>query len=79
MFGVAVAILFFATAVSRNAVCKEIQAMRTLLIVILLLALLGSAPIWPYSTGWGYYHTGGLGFILLIVLLIALTGRGRRL
>ena len=53
--------------------------MRTLLIVILLLALLGSAPIWPYSTGWGYYHTGGLGFILLIVLLVALTGRGRRL
>lgn len=49
--------------------------MRTLLLVILVLLLLGSFPVWPYSTSWGYYPSGGLGLILLIVLLFALFGR----
>lgn len=49
--------------------------MRTILIVILLLLLLGALPTWPYSTGWGYYPSGGLGLILLIVLVVALLGR----
>jgi hypothetical protein len=50
--------------------------MRTILIVILLLLLLGALPAWPYSTGWGYYPSGGLGLILLIVIVVALMGRG---
>ncbi len=50
--------------------------MRTILIVILLLLLLGALPTWPYSTGWGYYPSGGLGLILLIVIVVALLGRG---
>lgn len=49
--------------------------MRTILIVILLLLLLGALPTWPYSTGWGYYPSGGLGLVLLIVIVIALLGR----
>lgn len=49
--------------------------MRLVLVVLLLLLLLGAAPIWPYSANWGYYPSGGLGLILLIVLVIALTGR----
>jgi len=49
--------------------------MRTILIVILILLLLGALPTWPYSTGWGYYPSGGLGLILLIVIILALVGR----
>jgi hypothetical protein len=46
--------------------------LRTILIVILVLALLGSLPTWPYSAGWGYYPSGGLGLILLIIIIFAL-------
>ena len=49
--------------------------MRTILIIILVLLLLGALPAWPYSTGWGYYPSGGLGLILLIVIILALMGR----
>ena len=49
--------------------------MITLLIIILLLALVGSVPTWPHSRGWGYYPSGGLGLILLILLILALAGR----
>ena len=44
----------------------------TIVLVILLIAVL---PAWPYSAGWGYYPTGGLGLILLIVIILALLGR----
>lgn len=47
----------------------------TILIVILLLALFGALPRWPHSRGWGYYPTGGLGLILLIVVLLVIIGR----
>jgi hypothetical protein len=46
--------------------------MRFILFLILLLLLIGALPTWPYSAGWGYYPSGGLGFILLIVLLVVL-------
>ncbi|PYJ51723.1 MAG: DUF3309 domain-containing protein [Verrucomicrobia bacterium] len=46
--------------------------MRFILLLILLLLLIGALPTWPYSTGWGYYPSGGLGLILLIVLLVIL-------
>jgi len=49
--------------------------LRIILIVILVLALLGSLPAWPYSTGWGYYPSGGLGLLLVIVLIFALLDR----
>jgi hypothetical protein len=49
--------------------------MNTLLLVILVLLLIGAAPVWPYSANWGYYPSGGLGLVLLIVLILALTGR----
>jgi hypothetical protein len=48
--------------------------MRTLLLIILVLLLIGAFPAWPYSTGWGYYPSGGLGLILLIVLILVLMG-----
>lgn len=46
--------------------------MITILIIILLLLLIGAFPAWPYSRGWGYYPTGGLGLILLIIIVLAL-------
>jgi hypothetical protein len=49
--------------------------MRTIVLVILILLLLGALPTWPYSTGWGYYPSGGLGLVLLIVVILALMGR----
>jgi len=48
--------------------------MRTLLLIILVLLLIGAFPAWPYSSGWGYYPSGGLGLILLIVLILVLMG-----
>ena len=47
----------------------------TLLMLLLIILLLGSLPTWPYSRGWGYYPSGGLGAILLIVILLLLFQR----
>jgi hypothetical protein len=49
--------------------------MSTILIVILVLLLVGALPTWPHSTNWGYYPTGGVGLILLILIILVLTGR----
>lgn len=49
--------------------------MSTILIVILILLLLGALPTWPYSSGWGYYPSGGLGLVLLILIVLVLIGR----
>jgi hypothetical protein len=48
---------------------------RTLLLVVVIVLLLGALPTWPYSTGWGYYPSGGLGLVLVIVVILALTDR----
>ena len=49
----------------------------TILLIILILALIGALPNWGYSRGWGYYPSGGLGLVLLIVILLLLTGNLR--
>jgi hypothetical protein len=49
--------------------------MGTVLLIILVLLLIGALPTWPYSSGWGYYPSGGLGLILAIVLILVLMGR----
>jgi len=43
--------------------------------IILILLLVGALPTWPYSSGWGYYPGGGLGLVLIIVIILALSGR----
>jgi hypothetical protein len=48
--------------------------MGTILLIILILLLIGALPAWPYSSGWGYWPSGGLGLILLILIILALTG-----
>lgn len=49
--------------------------MLTILLIILLLALVGAFPTWPYSAGWGYYPSGGLGLLLLILIVVLLARR----
>ena len=48
---------------------------HTIIIIILILLLIGALPAWPYASGWGYYPSGGLGLVLIIVLIVALLGR----
>ena len=48
--------------------------LRLILLIVIVMALVGALPTWPYSTGWGYYPTGGLGTILLILLILMLLG-----
>ena len=46
--------------------------MGTILLIVLILLIIGALPTWPYSAGWGYYPTGGLGLVLVIVLVLFL-------
>jgi hypothetical protein len=50
------------------------QMLGTLLIVLLVLLLIGSLPSWPYSRGWGYYPSSGIGLIVLLLVLLLLLG-----
>ena len=49
--------------------------MSTILLVILILVLLGALPVWPYSSGWGFYPSGGVGLLVLVLIILLLTGR----
>ncbi len=49
--------------------------MGTILLIILILLLVGALPTWPYSSGWGYYPSGGLGMVLLIIIVLLVAGR----
>jgi hypothetical protein len=48
---------------------------RTILVILLVLLLLGALPTWPYSTGWGYYPSGGLGLLLLIIIVLIIANK----
>lgn len=49
--------------------------MGTILLIILILLLVGALPTWPYSSGWGYYPSGGLGLVVVVLLILILLGR----
>ena len=49
--------------------------MRDLILILLILALVGALPMWPYSSGWGYYPSGGVGMVVLVLVILLLTGR----
>ena len=51
------------------------MGMGTILLIILILVLIGALPTWPYSSGWGYYPSSGVGLIVLILIILLLTGR----
>jgi len=51
------------------------EMLGTILLIILILLLIGALPTWGYSGGWGYYPSGGVGFLLVIVVILLLIGR----
>ena len=50
--------------------------MNLVLLIVLIVLLLGVLPTWPYSGGWGYYPSGGVGLIILILIILLLTRGG---
>ena len=48
--------------------------MRLILLIIVILLLVGALPTWPHSSGWGYYPSGGLGFLLIVLIVLAVVG-----
>jgi hypothetical protein len=54
---------------------KDAMTLSTVLLIVLILLLLGALPTWPYSSGWGYYPSGGLGLLLIIVIVLLVAGR----
>jgi hypothetical protein len=53
---------------------SEPAMLMIILLVVILLALVGSVPAWPHSRGWGYYPSGGLGLVLVVLLVLFLAG-----
>ena len=53
---------------------RQESSMRTILLIILILLLIGALPAWPYSSGWGYYPSGGLGLVIVVLLILAVLG-----
>jgi hypothetical protein len=51
------------------------MSLGTILLIVLILILIGALPTWPYSSGWGYYPSGGIGLVLIILLILVLVGR----
>jgi hypothetical protein len=51
------------------------MSISTILLILLVLLLIGALPSWPYSSGWGYYPSGGLGLVLIVLLVLIVTGR----
>ena len=49
--------------------------MGIILLIVLILLLIGVLPTWPYSSGWGYYPSGGLGLIVVVLLILVISGR----
>jgi Protein of unknown function (DUF3309) len=60
---------------SYNLNAARLPMLRTILLIVVVLALLGSLPMWPYSAGWGYYPSGGLGLIVIVLLVLMLLDR----
>jgi len=54
---------------------EAIMSLGTILLIILILLLIGALPTWPYSSGWGYYPSGGFGLVVIIILILLLLGR----
>jgi hypothetical protein len=48
--------------------------MRLILLIIVILLLVGALPTWPYSSGWGYYPSGGLGLVLVVLIILLVVG-----
>lgn len=54
---------------------RKIMPVGTIILILLIILLIGALPTWPYSGGWGYYPSGGLGLVVIILLILILMGR----
>jgi hypothetical protein len=54
---------------------SDIMSISTILLIVLVLILIGALPTWPHSASWGYYPSGGMGLVVIILLILLLTGR----
>lgn len=62
------------TGSTLNFETGKTKMIRTILVVLLIIILIGALPSWPYSAGWGYYPSGGIGTLLVIIIVLALMG-----
>jgi uncharacterized protein DUF3309 len=62
------------TRKNEREIPKE-ERMSVILVIILILMIFGASPVWPHSANWGYGPSGGLGFILVVILILILLGR----
>lgn len=51
------------------------MSISLILLIVVVLLLVGALPAWPYSSGWGYWPSGGLGLVLLVLIILLLMGR----
>ena len=58
-----------------NDPCLGVLMLGTILLIILIIILIGALPTWPYSGNWGYYPSGGLGLLVVILIILVLIGR----
>jgi low affinity Fe/Cu permease len=65
-----------ANQIPGNASIRAREKIMLILLIILIVLMFGSSPIMPYSRGWGYYPSGGLGLIVLILLIVLLMNGG---
>jgi hypothetical protein len=62
-------------AASMAALKEKHMSVGTILLIVLIVLLIGALPSWPYSSSWGYYPSGGLGLVVLVLLVLVLMGR----
>lgn len=60
---------------AHEQLCWQAEMLGTILLIILIILLVGALPTWPYSGGWGYYPSSGLGILLIIIILLLAFGR----
>jgi hypothetical protein len=65
----------YGIAFPKGSIGEKTMSLGTILLIVLVLLLLGALPTWPYSSGWGYFPSGGLGLVVVILLVLVLTGR----
>jgi hypothetical protein len=58
-----------------TVLCRGVHNVITILIILLVLMLVGAFPAWPHSRNWGYYPSGGLGLVVIILVILLLLGR----
>jgi drug/metabolite transporter (DMT)-like permease len=62
-------------SIVRPRLSRRLNMLGTILLIVLILLLVGALPTWPYSGGWGYYPSSGLGLVVVVVLVLVLMGR----